>query len=116
MEATKKNLEERLKKIEEMVTKGDFAQIVHSLKWLQSDKVNTTYQHINFNATSYGYKHKVERWAGMYISNDNFILACRLAELNEKQVSPVNYCYNIYLDGEKPKPYRKGIYEYQQYK
>ena len=113
---TPTEFDRKIDEIEKLLTKGDFAQTLHCLKWLQSENVNITYPHINFNATSYGYKHKVERWAGTYISNDNFILACRLYGLKEKKVSSENYCFNIYLDGEKPKPYRKGIYEYQQYK
>lgn len=64
-------------------------------KWLQT--VPTVTKAINYERSSYGYKHDVERWAGCYISNDSFIQAARQMGLMEKPKpgSTLNYCYNL---------------------
>lgn len=62
-------------------------------KWLQT--VPTVTKAINYERSSYGYKHDVERFAQTYISNDSFKIAAHRMGLKAVQVSPLNECYNI---------------------
>jgi hypothetical protein len=54
-------------------------------------------QTINDAHTSYGLKHKAEKWAGMYISNDSLIAAMVELGFKAKRVHPTspNYFFNI---------------------
>lgn len=63
------------------------------IKWLQT--VPTVTKAINYERSSYGYKHDVERWAQTYISNDSFKMAAHRMGLTVVQVSQQNECYNI---------------------
>lgn len=65
------------------------------IEWIQS--VPTITKAINYDRSSYGYKHDVERWAQTYISNDSFKMAAHRMGLMEKPKpgSTLNYCYNL---------------------
>lgn len=49
-------------------------QIEICIEWLRLQQTTKT---INTRHASYGYKHIIEKWANMYISNDAFIEAVK---------------------------------------
>jgi len=65
------------------------------VEWIETIPEITT--KINKNRTSYGYKHDVERWAGVYISNDSFKEAAKQCGLLTKQATEQNEWYNLTL-------------------
>jgi hypothetical protein len=68
-------------------------------EWIRTVPKRTT--KINKNRSSYGWKHDVERWAGVYISNDSFKTAAKIAGLMTVPSGCSNECYNIILINNK---------------
>lgn len=65
--------------------------------WLDAFATPATSYH---KYSSYHFKHEVERFFGIYISNDSFIEAAKIFE--NRPVSKLNFEYKFYLRKQKP--------------
>jgi len=76
-------------------TEKEKKEIELCIKWIETVPEITT--EINKDRTSYGYKHDVERWAGVYVCNDSFKEAAKQYGLLTKQATGQNEWYNLNL-------------------
>ena len=64
------------------MTKIKNIEVQKCIEWISLQKGRKT---INKNHTSYHYKHLVEKWSGVYISDDSFIEAIKLTGIPYKE-------------------------------
>ena len=68
-------------------------EIQHCINWIRS--CCTITKAINYDRSSYGLKHDVERWAGCYISNDAFKATASQIGLMTAPAGTINEYYNL---------------------
>lgn len=72
----------------------DYVRINKIKEIIDKDNLFLKRKTINYNFSSYGLKHKLERYIGEYLSNGEFILAMLLLDYDYK-FETLNCCFNI---------------------
>lgn len=62
-------------------------EVLVCIDWLNRQKITNT---INYDHTSYGLKHKVTDWSGIYVHNDDFIEAVKFLGIKHQQADEKN--------------------------